>query len=54
MNLNAIFPEKFAVTSVINIYSSGNYSYTWIMIVYSINFQIRQIPASNQHFSWEY
>ena len=33
LNLTAIFPEKFAVTSVINIYSSGNYSCTWIMII---------------------
>ena len=33
INLTVIFPEKFAVTSVINIYSSGNYSCTWIMII---------------------
>ena len=32
-NLNAIFQRKFAITSVINIYSSRNYSCTWLMII---------------------
>ena len=52
------FHLEFAVTSVIRIYSkmweswidtSGLWSF-----VYSINFQIRQIPATNHHFSCEY
>ena len=38
INLNAIFPEKFAVTPVINIYSSGNYSCTWIKIICIFNY----------------
>ena len=33
INLNAIFPEKLAITPVINIYSSGNSSCTWIKII---------------------
>ena len=53
-NLNAIFQGKFAITSVIKIYSQ-----MWELCVhpdyehflYSINFQIRQITRSNQHFS---
>ena len=43
------FHEKFAVTSVIKIYTKMSVSRQQL-IVYFINFQIRQIWAINQNF----
>ena len=51
------FQRKFAVTSVMKIYvylNMGNMGASGLRsFLYSINFQIRQIPVTNQRFSWE-
>ena len=59
INLIAVFPSKICFNfSYKNWYRNVRIKDAfglWSLVYYSINFQkIRQIPATNQHLSWEY
>ena len=53
INLKQFFRIKLTVTSVIKIYIKMLEFWVHLDFVYSMNFQIRQIPSTNQHFFWE-
>ena len=54
--IDSIPREKFFLTLVIRTFPKM-WNYWWIyllVIIIFFNFQIRQIPATNQRFSWEW
>ena len=54
INLMQFFSRKFTVTSVIKIYMKMLEFWVHLDFAYSMNFQIRQILSTNQHFSGNY